>query len=228
MTRVAVILCLLVFAPRALARETKSDAAFLEDLSHRAFLYFWEQTDPHTGLTLDRANVDGSSLAEKNRRIASIAATGFALTAYAIAADRHWIPEDQLRERTRTTLRFFAKTAPREHGFFYHWMDPATGERRWQSEVSSIDTALLLGGVLTVRRRFAADPEIASLADSIYRSVDFAWLLRADGTLGHGWNPETGMLRSGWNKFSEHMLLYVLAIGSPTHPIPASSTPATL
>ncbi len=201
---------------------TAADRAFVEDLSHRAFLYFWEQADRGTGLVLDRAPADGSEIAPQ-RRIASIAATGFGLTALAIAADHHWAPDNELRDRVRVTLHFFAEKAPGTRGFFYHWMDPVTGARQWKSEVSSIDTALLLGGVLTVRRRFGDDAEIARLADQIYQRVEFPWLLRDDLTLGHGWKPETGMLKSSWNSFSELMLLYILAIGSPTHPIPAAS-----
>ncbi|HVG19169.1 MAG TPA: hypothetical protein VNI02_08950, partial [Blastocatellia bacterium] len=121
-----------------------SDQAFLEDLSRRSFRYFWEQADPRTGLVLDRARTDGSPHDETHRDVASIAATGFGLTALSIAAERRWINPDDARERVRRTLRFFADRAPQEHGWFYHWLDRVTGERRWQSEISSIDTALLL------------------------------------------------------------------------------------
>ena len=201
----------------------RSDNAFLDDIGHRAFLYFWEQADPHTGLVRDRSLTDGSIPPNTNRYAASIAATGFGLTALAIAADRHWMPEAELRVRARDTLHFFAYQAPGKNGFYYHWLDAQTGERVRDSEVSSIDTALLVAGVLTVRQRFASDPDIPALADQIYRKMDFPWLLDKRGILSHGWRPDLGLLKSNWDTYSEHMILYILAIGSPTHPIPAKS-----
>lgn len=197
----------------------QSDNAFLDEIGHRAFLYFWEQSDPNTGLVRDRALTDGSIPPNTNRYAASIAATGFGLTALVVAADRHWMNEAALTERARNTLHFFAFQAPGNHGFFYHWLDPRSGERVRDSEVSSIDTALLVAGVLTVRQRFAADAEIVSMADQIYRRVDFPWLLDNRGILSHGWRPDIGMLKSNWDTYSEHMILYLLAIASPTHPI---------
>ncbi|MCA1556243.1 MAG: hypothetical protein LC747_06090, partial [Acidobacteria bacterium] len=125
-------------SPRLAAR----DEALLEDMSRRAFRFFWEQADASTGLVRDRARTDGSPHDETHRNVASIAATGFGLTALCIAAERRWIEPREALERARATLRFFATRALHEHGWFYHWMDTATGERRWQSEVSSIDTAL--------------------------------------------------------------------------------------
>jgi hypothetical protein len=219
---------LLVFAvsdatfARALERYVLStaDQSFLEDLSHRGFLYFWEQADPNTGLVLDRARADGSPPDDDHRNIASIAATGFGLTALCIAADRRWVDPRKARERARTTLRFFAERAPNMRGWFYHWMDAITGERRWNSEVSSIDTALLLSGALTAKQFFHSDPEIVRLATRIYDRVDFQWM--QDGRpalLSHGWKPESGFLKSIWDTYSEETVLYLLAIGSPSHPI---------
>jgi hypothetical protein len=203
---------------------TREDQQFLEDFTHRSFLYFWEQADPQTGLVLDRSRTDGSPTDENHRTVASIAATGFGLTALCIAAERGWITKRQARERTLITLRFFADRAYQNHGWFYHWLDSRTGERRWQSEVSSIDTALLLGGVLTARGYFDRDAEIRRLADRIYHRVDFQWMLNGHPTLlSHGWKPETGFLKSRWDTYSEDLILYLLAIGSPTHPIPAQS-----
>ena len=119
-----------------------------------------------------------------------------------------------------TTLRFFAERAPQEHGWFLHWMDSATGERRWQSEFSSIDTALLLAGVLTARQCFREDAEVRRLATDIYERVDFPWMLDGHPTLlSHGWRPETGFIKTRWDTYSEHLILQLLAIGSPTHPI---------
>lgn len=206
--------------PPVLSSLSASDKAFLDDLEHRSFRYFWEQADPHTGLVPDRARTDGSPLDENHRNVASIAATGFGLTALCIAAAQHWVASNEARERVRSSLRFFAGRAPQEHGWFYHWMDARTGERRWQGEISSIDTALLLGGVLTARAYFQDDAEIVRLAKLIYERVDFRWMLNGHPTLlSHGWKPESGFLRPRWDTYSEDTILYVLAIGSPTHAI---------
>ena len=208
----------------ASSKLTSEDQQFLEDLEHRSFQYFWEEGDPDTGLVPDRARMDGSPLDENHRNVASIAATGFSLTALAIAADRNWINRNQAQERTRKTLRFFANKAFNQHGWFYHWLDSKTGERRWQSEVSSIDTALLLGGVLTARQYFHDDQEIRKLATKIYERVDFHWMLNGQQLLlSHGWRPETGFLKPRWDTYSEDTILYLLAIGSPTHPISPAS-----
>jgi len=199
---------------------SKEEGVFLEDLSHRAFLYFWEQADSSTGLVLDRCRADGSPHDENHRSVASIAATGFGLTAVCIAAARGWVKPQEARARTLATLRFFAERAPRFHGWFYHWMDTRTGERRWNSEVSSIDTALLLGGVLTARQCFRDDKEIVRFATKIYEEIDFAWMQNGHpALLSHGWKPESGFLRPQWDSYSEQTILYLLAIGSPTHPI---------
>ena len=211
----------LVLQPvEAQSRLSPADQTFLEDLQHRSFQYFWDQGDSSTGLVLDRARMDGSALDENHRNVASSAATGFGLTAIAIAAERKWIERSQARERVRNTLDFFANKAFHEHGWFYHWIDAKSGERRWESEVSSIDTALLLAGVLTVRQYFKEDPEIKNLATKIYQRVDFGWMLNGDRfLLSHGWKPETGFLKSRWDTYSEDTILYLLAIASPTHPI---------
>jgi beta-glucosidase len=202
------------------------DALFIEDLEKRTFQFFWEQSDPDTGLTLDRAKTDGTppQKGEDHYRVASIASTGFALSGLCIAADRGWITKENALERTRNTLSFFAHRATHKNGWFYHWMDAVTGERRWNSEISSIDTALLLGGVLTVKNCFSGDKEIGKLADEIYARVDFKWMLNGDPyLLSHGWRPENGWIPNRWHDYSEEMILYLLAIGSSTHPIPPAS-----
>lgn len=199
-------------------RLTLEDEQFLEDLERRSFQYFWDEADPHTGLVPDRARTDGTALDENHRDVGSIAATGFGLTALCIAAEHRWITATEARERTRNTLRFFATRAFEKHGWFYHWLDIKTGERRWKSEVSSIDTALLLGGVLTARQYFHDDREIVTLATTIYTRVDFRWMLNGDPQLlSHGWKPETGFLKPRWDTYSEDAILYLLAIASPTH-----------
>jgi hypothetical protein len=199
-----------------------ADDAFLEDLSRRSFRYFWEQADPSTGLVRDRARADGTPHppGHNSHNIASSAATGFGLTAYCIAAERGWITDAEARARVRTTLSYYARRAEQFHGWFYHWTDAATGERRWDSEVSSVDTALLLAGVLTARQKFRGDPEIVRLATEIYERVDFPWMLAGHPTLlSHGWRPETGFIKNRWDTYSEHLVLDLLAVGSPTRPV---------
>jgi hypothetical protein len=199
---------------------TQQDEDFLEDVERRSFQYFWEQGDPQTGLVPDRARMDGSPLDENHTNVASIAATGFGITALCIAAESRWIDAGQARERVRNSLRFFANKAVHQKGWFYHWMDSKTGARRWKSEISSIDTALLLGGVLTARQYYRNDPEIVKLATTIYQRVDFQWMLNGDPLLlSHGWRPETGFLKPRWDTYSEDTILYLLAIGSPSHAI---------
>ncbi len=200
------------------------DEAFLEDLSHRAFLFFWEQTDAATGIIRDRARTDGSPPDAEHRDIGSIAATGFGLTALCIAAERGWEPRDTLIERARVTLKTFDEHAGPVHGWFYHWLNIHTGAREWKSELSSIDTALLLAGVLTVRQCFKDDPEIVRRAEAIYTRVDFTWMLNGDpALLSHGWHPESGFIPHRWDAFSEAMVLYILGLGSPTTPLPSAS-----
>ena len=207
-------------APNTKISRPARNEALLEDLERRSFQYFWEQANPETGLVLDRTRTDGSPADENHRNVASIAATGFGLTALCIAAERRWIPSTEARERVRNTLRFFARQALQEHGWFYHWLDVKTGERKWKSEVSSIDTALLIAGALTARQYFHDDAEIVSLATNMYERVDFSWMLNGHPTLlSMGWHPESGFINSRWDDYSEHPILYFLAIGSPTHPI---------
>src|SRR6267142_6139212 len=167
----------------SLRQLSSEDQSFLEDLERRSFRYFWDQADPNTGLVPDRARADGSPLDENHLNVASSAATGFGLTGLCIAAEHGWIDRSRARERTRNTLRFFATKAFEKYGWFYHWIDSKTGERRWNSEVSSIDTALLLAGVLTARQYFREDREIVNLSTQIYERVDFRWMLNGDRLL---------------------------------------------
>jgi hypothetical protein len=201
-----------------------ADDAFLEDLSRRAFLYFWEQADPQTGLVFDRATTVGARAIGRDYDAASIAATGFGLTALCIAAERGWISDRAARQRVRVTLRFFARRAPGRRGWYYHFLDAKTGARLWKSEVSSIDTALLLGGVLSVRQKFRGDREIAALSRRLYARADFHWMLNGDpALLSHGWTPEAGFIRVRWDSYNELAILYLLGMGSPAYPLPAAS-----
>lgn len=212
--------------PVPTASISAEDEAFLDDLQKRAFQYLWDHSNSKNGLTFDRVGTDGTRRppGHNSHNIASIAASGFALSGYCIAADRGWITAEQARERTRNTLDFFANRAFHKNGWFYHWLDFETGERRWNSEVSSIDTALLLAGILTAKQCFKDDREIVELADKIYRRVDFKWMQGEDQLLlSHGWKPESGFLKNYWARYSEDSMLYLLAIGSPSYPIPPNS-----
>jgi hypothetical protein len=202
-----------------------SDDAFLADLQERTFRWFWDVTPHETGLTPDRWPTPSFS---------SVAAVGFALTAYPIGVERGWVSRAQARERTLNTLRFFA-SAPQgdaetgvtgHRGFFYHFLDMATGRRFERTELSSIDTTLLLGGVLFAQGYFDRDEpgeaEIRRLADELYGRVEWTWMRPRAPFVGMGWHPEGGgaFIRSDWDSFNEAALLYILALGSPTHPLP--------
>lgn len=200
------------------------DDAFLEDLSRRAFLFFWEHSDPNTGLVLDRVRNDGTAIPGRNLEVASTALTGFALTAMCIAADRRWVDPNQVRERVRATLRYFVHNQEHVKGWYYHFVNRKNGERVWSSELSTIDTALFLAGAITAQQYYRDDNEISDLASTLYKRVDFAWLLNKEtGRLRMGWDPESGLFRSEWAAFDEEAILYLLGIGSPSYPIPAKS-----
>jgi hypothetical protein len=199
------------------------DEIFLDELQHKAFLYFWEQTDPATGLTKDRAG----NFADGDRGIASMAATGFGLTALTIGESRGWISREAAYARALTTLRQLRFRQAHVQGWFHHFVDASTGEPTPGSEVSSIDTALLLAGALTAGRHFAGT-EVSTLAQEIYERVDFPWMMTDGGakpderTLSMGWTPK-GFIAARWDAYSEHQILYMLGLGSPTHPLPAAS-----
>ncbi len=200
----------------------KGDNAFLEDLERRAFMFFWEHSDPKTGLTLDRARTNGDAPkpGADHYNVASIASTGFALTGYCIAAERGWRARADAIYRARNTLDYFANRAFNKNGWFYHWQDQRTGERKWRSEISSIDTALLLAGVLSVRQCFDKDAAIVRDAAKIYDRVDFNWMLNGDPNfLSHGWRDETGFIKNRWNDYSEQTILYLLGIGARSAPL---------
>jgi hypothetical protein len=195
-----------------------ADDQFLEELEHANFLYFWEQANPQTGLVRDRFTVRG-----KDRGgVCSIAATGFGLTALCIAERRGYVSHRQARDRALATLRFLWKRLPHHRGFFYHFADMTTGERQWDSEISSVDTAILLCGVLTCRR-FYHHEEISALANAIFNRVDWTWLSEDTALLPHGWMPESGFLPYRWDGYSELMMIYLLGLGSWSHPLPAET-----
>ncbi|MFZ1938797.1 MAG: glucoamylase family protein [Terracidiphilus sp.] len=193
------------------------DEEFLDELERRGCLFFLEQASEETGQVQDRARYDLGGAFDP-RHISSIAATGFGLTALCIADKRGYMPHTQIVERVRTTLDWHLNKLPEVHGFFYHFNNCETGKRLWKCELSSIDTSLLLCGVLTARAWFN-DPNIQSLARQIYERVDWPWMLNGGKAFSMGWHPETGFLDSRWSHYCELMMIYLLAIGSPTHPV---------
>jgi len=192
---------------------------FLDDLSRRAWRYFDETAHPRTGLIPDRARASGA----ETGHVANIAATGFGLTAIAIAAERNWIPRAEATARIRRTLRFLQESMAHHHGFFHHFIRADDGSRIWQSEISTIDTALLLAGVMTVRAAFAEDQEIAHRASSLSARVEWTALMDSKHLLHHGWTPEQGLLEERWDFYSEHVLLYLLGLGGASHALPPQS-----
>lgn len=202
-------------APSSLSPD---DDSFLNELEHANFLFFWEQANPDTGLIKDRCNVrtKDTSLA------ASIASVGFGLTAICIALMRGFVSYEDARSRVLKTLSFLWHKLPTHRGFFYHFANINTGERVWDSEVSSVDTAMLLCGALTCRQHFQ-DRDIGDLAHAIFDRVDWTWLSEDTTLLSHGWTPEMGFIHSRWDDYSELMMMYLLGMGSTSHPLPVET-----
>jgi hypothetical protein len=210
-------------AARMAEGTSEEHAALLDSLQRKAVEFFWQEAPPETGQVKDRARGD-----RKDRyTVSSIASTGFGLAALGIGAERGWIPRQAAEERAVRTLRFLRYRMPHEHGWYYHFVDRHTGLRAWKCELSSIDTALLLSGALVSAAAFPSG-EAPRLVDQIYRRVDFPWMLTDGGTkpkettLSMGWKPESGFLKSRWDHYCELMILYLLGLGSPTHPLPAA------
>lgn len=191
------------------------DDQFLEEVEKASFLYFTEQADSVTGLVKDRCTVR----AKDTSVVASIAATGFGLTALCIGHARGYLTLNEARARVLTTLRFVFEKMPNHRGFYYHFANVKTGEREWESEISSVDTAILLCGVLTCLSYFQHS-EITRFAYSIVGRVEWKWLSEDTSLLSLGWSPETGFLPYRWEYYSELMMIYLVGMGSGTHPLP--------
>ena len=208
-----------------MSREKPTIEAELEILQRESFSYFVHETNPANGLVIDKTAPDWP---------ASIAATGFALAAYPVGVELGFMSRAAAVERTLATLRFFWNSphgpepgATGYQGFYYHFLDMRTGRRAWQCELSTVDSAFLLAGMLTAGSYFDADTgdehEIRTLADALYRRANWHWAQNQGATLTHGWKPESGFLRYRWEGFDEALLLYMLALGSPTYPLSDSS-----
>jgi hypothetical protein len=201
------------------------DEAFLDLVQRTAFDYFWYETNPANGLIKDRSS---------NPSLSSSAAVGFGLSVLTVGIDRGWISREAGRRRVFTTLEFLwsAPHGPEADatgykGFYYHFLDMQTGRRDGDAELSTIDTALLLGGVLHVQQYFDQDDpteaKIRALADDLYRRVDWPWMQVRSARICHGWTPETGFLLYDWGGYNESMIIYLLALGSPTFPVSADA-----
>ncbi len=200
----------------------RTDDQLLEEITKAAFQFFWEQADPGTGQIKDRAFAAGGN---DNRPVSSIASTGCGLTALCIGDQRGYQPTSSIIDRAQTTLSFLLHQMQPQgmNGFFYHFVGMTSGVRAFTSEVSSIDTAILLCGVLTCRQHFSQDAQIPGLATQIYNNVNFNWMLNGGTTLSMGWTPENGFLSARWDTYSELIMLYLLAMASPTNAIPTAS-----
>lgn len=192
-----------------------NDSELLEVISRKAFNYFWEEASPRTGFIRDRAKKGSPS---------SIAATGFGLSAICVADYRGWVSREQAVNRVLKTLKSLRDKAEHKNGVYYHFLNMHTGKRVWQSEASPIDTALLMGGVLSVREYFK-EKEIRKICDEIYENVNWKWMMDPNSkTLYMGWKPECGFDEFIlWDMFGEEMIMYILGLGSPTYPLPAES-----
>ncbi len=198
---------------------SEDDAKLLDGIERAAFVYFRQRVNPANGLVADTSRY-GSPC--------SIAVVGFALSVYPIAVERGWMARDEAVTLTLAALRFFrdsdqsgSTTATGYKGFYYHFLDMHSGLRVWRSELSMIDTALLMAGVLTTREYFtahtASETELRQIAEELYLNVDWRWSQNGRETIMQGWKPESGFLHYGWEGYTEGIVLYVLALGSPTH-----------
>ena len=201
------------------------DDILLEGIERAAVDYFLQTANPVNGLVPDTSRA-GSPC--------SIAVVGFALSVYPSAVERGWLSRGEAVEHSLAALRFFRDSdqtgspdATGYKGFYYHFLDMQSGHRVWRSELSMIDTALLLAGALTARMYFDAETtqenELCEIADQLYKRVDWCWSQHGHGTIMQGWKPESGFLHYGWEGYSESIVLYVLGMGSPTHPLSDSA-----
>ena len=198
-----------------------SDEALLDRLQRAAFGYFLHAVNPANGLIADTSRENSPS---------SIAVVGFALSAYPVAVQRGWMARADAVQRSLSVLRFFHDSdqsggpeATGYKGFYYHFLDMNTGARVWRSELSTVDTALLIAGALTASTYFnepsGEEAELRGIVEALYRRIDWRWAQGGEKTIRQGWKPECGFLHYGWDGYNEAIVLYALALGSPTQPI---------
>lgn len=197
---------------------TASDVALLNDIEQCGARYFLEQSDRSTGLVRDRA----PNHAARATAPASLAATGFGLSAWCIADARGWLPNGEAARRVHAALAFAAEQLDEVHGWFFHFVDPASGRRAYRSEISTIDTALFLQGAIFARE-YLGDDETRSLVDRIYRRIDWRWAQNGGPTLSMGWQPDRGFIPHRWDSYCELMGMYLLGLGAPSKALPKES-----
>ncbi len=226
MRRILVAVALLALATADARAQTTE--AMLDSVQHASFLYFWNEANPANGLVKDRSTASSP---------ASIAAVGFGLSSICTGIDHGWVTREAGRARVLATLNTFWDPEAQGSGaygyigykgLFYHFLDMNTAVRTWDCELSTIDTALLFGGILDVKQYFdGADTNevrIRALSDSIYRRADWEFVRNGASGIYMGWKPGTGYSGFGlWKGYNEAMILYLLALGSPTHPVPTST-----
>lgn len=214
-------LCVIPYAVFLITADAQIiEEQLLEDIERASFLFFFEQTNSATGQVKDRSWLNGTN---DPKDVSSIAATGFGLAALAIAHERQYLDRLLIEQRVLTTLRFIQNNMTNVNGFYYHFVNMTTGERVWECELSSIDTALLMGGVLTAGEYFVNNSEIVRISRELYEAMDFVWFMNGTEFIEMGWKPESGWVGDSWNRYCELMILLILGIGSPTHPIPINS-----
>ena len=202
-----------------------TDDSLLEHTSRQAFTYFEQHANAENGLVADSSRPDAP---------ASIAATGMALSLYPIASERNWWKRQRALDATIAALRFFANAAQNEapdatgnRGFYYHFLDMNNGERAWNCELSSIDSALLFAGFLTARAYFdrdnAAEREVRERAGELLARADWPWLCDEVGAVRLGWKPKRGFLPYSWRGYNEGLLISIIGLGSPSHPLPENN-----
>lgn len=211
---------------KSFEQNSLGEKVFFDSLSKKTFNYFWELAEPENGQIPDRW---------PNQTFSSIAATGFGITSYIVGIDKGYITRKMAAERILKTLTFLQNTPKGNDamgvsgykGFFYHFLARVTGVRFKTVELSTIDTGLLMAGILCSMSYFDKDDtteeKIRDIAEKLYLEVDWTWAMNNQKTMSMGWHPETGFIKNTWNGYNEAMILYILAIGSPTHSIPSNS-----
>jgi hypothetical protein len=208
----------------------KTDDALLDEVQRETFEYFLHEVNERNGLVADCTRPGWPC---------SIAATGLGLASYPVGVERGWMTRDKALARTLAALEFFsgsvqgtARDATGYGGFYYHFLDMDTGRRTWQSEVSTVDSTFLVAGALLAAQYFGGDDaserRVRELADALYRRMDWQWAQNGGASVTHGWTAESGFLPYRWLGYCEALLLYVLGLGSPTHPLPATAYDAWL
>lgn len=200
---------------------SSEDEAMLDSIQKKTFLFFMGEHHPEWGIVRDRT----ASWAP-----ASIASTGFGIPSFAIGAERGWITRDEAAQITLNMMNFFVNSlqgpdalATGYKGFYYHFLRMDTGLREWRCELSSVDTGLLMMGILFARNYYDRDNEtenqIRSQASLMLENIEWDFMMMPDSgnyarQISMGWHPESGLHKMGWSGYNEALFLYILAAGT--------------